>query len=255
MSNAAAAPENSFIANASFTRAPLNSRVPPVSPHRLAGKRKEKPRSSSAAALGAHSQAQARKPSQVRASDRYGDEEDEEDEVPDSGSVIEEEEVDEETRVKQDKLRRRQLGLEKEPLEGLSAELQEALISEDLLYVLTVSSGARSRLGSRRDADPFGDLRRVSKVATSSSTRPTHRRMTMNVCKARNSSSTRSSVRARARALLCRDTTPLRCLRRPSSFAQIPVSLVSSSASSLSRPITRRSRLSSRSTRCSNMAR
>jgi hypothetical protein len=34
-------PENSFIANASFTRAPLNSRVPPVSPHRLAGKRKD----------------------------------------------------------------------------------------------------------------------------------------------------------------------------------------------------------------------
>ena len=62
--------------------------------------------------------------------------------MPDSGSVIEEEEVDEETRIKQDKLRRRQLGLEKEPLEGLSAELQEALISEDLLYVLTVSSAS-----------------------------------------------------------------------------------------------------------------
>ncbi|KWU44520.1 hypothetical protein RHOSPDRAFT_17761, partial [Rhodotorula sp. JG-1b] len=63
------APENSFISDASFTRAPLNSRVPP------------------------------------------------------------------------DKLRRRQLGLEKEPLEGLSAELQEALISEDLLYVLTGIEG------------------------------------------------------------------------------------------------------------------
>ena len=206
MNAAAAPPENSFIADASFTRAPLNSRVPPVSPHRLAGKRKEKARSSAAAAHAPHPQAQARRSSQARAGDRYGDEEDEEDDVPDSGSVIEEEEVDEETRVKQDKLRRRQLGLEKEPLEGLSAELQEALISEDLLYVLTVSSGARSRLGSRRDADPVGDLRRASRVVTSSSTRPTRRRMTMNACKALNSSSTRNSVRARG--TLCRDFTP-----------------------------------------------
>lgn len=78
--------------------------------------------------------------------------------MPDSGSVIEEEEVDEETRVKQDKLRRRQLGLEKEPLEDLSAELQEALISEDLLYVLTVSAARLSTsIGNVSRIDAAGD--------------------------------------------------------------------------------------------------
>ncbi|GAA5873861.1 hypothetical protein JCM3774_000705 [Rhodotorula dairenensis] len=135
---AAAAPENSFIADASFTRAPLNSRVPPVSPHRLAGKGKGKPRSSESAARTA--KAASGRPSRRLSRDEYPDEE-EEDDVPDSGSVIEDEPIDEETRVRREKLRRRQLGLEKEPLDGLNAELQEALISEDLLYVLTGIEG------------------------------------------------------------------------------------------------------------------
>ncbi|GAA5992231.1 hypothetical protein JCM10908_001830 [Rhodotorula pacifica] len=137
--HAAAAPENSFIADSSFTRAPLNSRVPPISPHRLAGKRTEKPRSSSAPTASGSS-----RPSRaVRSNERYTADaaEEEDDEVPDSGSVIEEEEVDEETRLKRDRLRRKELGLEKEPLEGLNAELQEALISEDLLFVLTGIEG------------------------------------------------------------------------------------------------------------------
>jgi len=54
--------------------------------------------------------------------------------------LIEEEEEDEQTRLKRDRARRREKGLDKEVLSGLGAELQEALMVEDLLFVLMVRS-------------------------------------------------------------------------------------------------------------------
>ncbi|GAA6060329.1 hypothetical protein JCM10212_000426 [Sporobolomyces blumeae] len=62
----------------------------------------------------------------------YADERD----VSDSGSVIEEPVEDEAEKRRRENARRKAGGLEKEPLRGLSAELQEALIAEDLLFVL-----------------------------------------------------------------------------------------------------------------------
>ncbi|GAA5900890.1 gamma-tubulin-complex subunit SPC97 [Sporobolomyces salmoneus] len=112
------APEGSFIAEISFARAPLNTRLPPVSPHRAAVKARRKSRPS--------------KEEEERPPRRKDDEED----ISDSGSVIEGEEEDEETKQRRERARRKAKGLEKEPLEGLSAELQEALIVEDLLFVL-----------------------------------------------------------------------------------------------------------------------
>lgn len=53
----------------------------------------------------------------------------------DEDSLDEEEEEDEQVV----KARRKREGLDHEPLTGLSAELQEALIVEDLLFVLMVS--------------------------------------------------------------------------------------------------------------------
>lgn len=148
--DAAPAPENSFIADSSFTRAPLNSRVPPVSPHRFAGKSRTSAASTATTQSDRVRRPRAAAPSQPRpeAAD------DEEDDVPDSGSVVEEEEVDEATRREREKEHRRRLGLEKEPLAGLNAELQEALISEDLLFVLTVSFGTRSRCRIPSRSDP-----------------------------------------------------------------------------------------------------
>ncbi|BGP57721.1 hypothetical protein JCM8202_002374 [Rhodotorula sphaerocarpa] len=133
---AAPAPENSFIADSSFTRAPLNSRVPPVSPHRFAGKSR-----TSAASTATTQSDRVRRPRAAPSQPRPEAADDDEDDVPDSGSVVEEEEVDEATRREREKERRRRLGLEKEPLAGLNAELQEALISEDLLFVLTGIEG------------------------------------------------------------------------------------------------------------------
>jgi len=52
--------------------------------------------------------------------------------------VIEEQDEDEDTKQRREKMRRKAKGLEKEPLESLSAELQEALMVEDLLFVLMV---------------------------------------------------------------------------------------------------------------------
>lgn len=97
------APSGSFIAEASFSRAPLNSRLPPISPHRV-------------------TIAAARAADQSRDEDgelTYAEEDSEEEEVRET-----------ETRVGE--------GLEKEELGGLAAELQEALVVEDLLFVLMV---------------------------------------------------------------------------------------------------------------------
>ncbi|GAA5870431.1 hypothetical protein JCM8547_004030 [Rhodosporidiobolus lusitaniae] len=116
------APEGSFIAETSFSRAPLNSRLPHVSPHRVQGK----PSSSSSRS----------KPSSSSRPSATRDHEEDDDDISDSGSLIEDEEVDEATRVRREKQRRREQGLDKEPLAGLSAELQEALMVEDLLFVL-----------------------------------------------------------------------------------------------------------------------
>ncbi|BGP19394.1 hypothetical protein JCM10213_000631 [Rhodosporidiobolus nylandii] len=106
------APEGSFIAETSFSRAPLNSRLPHVSPHRASAAPARKGASSGPPPFEA------------------------DDDLSDSGSLIEEEEEDEATRARKEKARRREKGLDKEPLAGLSAELQEALIVEDLLFVL-----------------------------------------------------------------------------------------------------------------------
>ncbi|GAA6013257.1 hypothetical protein JCM10207_000834 [Rhodosporidiobolus poonsookiae] len=105
------APEGSFIAETSFSRAPLNTRLPHVSPHRVTA--------SSARGGGRKQPALA-----------------EDDDISDSGSLIEDEEEDEAVREKREKARRSEKGLDKEPLGGLSAELQEALMVEDLLFVL-----------------------------------------------------------------------------------------------------------------------
>ncbi|BGP02852.1 Spindle pole body component SPC97 [Rhodotorula toruloides] len=117
-----AAPEGSFIAETSFSRAPVNSRLPHISPHRVAAQPARKRAST------------AQQPASRRNGAAIDD--DEEDDVSDSGSVIEEDEEDEETKLRKEKARRKQLGLDKEPLDGLSAELQEALLTEDLLFVL-----------------------------------------------------------------------------------------------------------------------
>jgi len=120
------APEGSFIAETSFSRAPVNSRLPHLSPHRVAGQ-----------------------PAQGARSRRTQDARDDPDDISDSGSTIEDAEEDEATRVQKEKLRRRNLGLDKEPLEGLSAELQEALMTEDLLSVLMVRAWSSNRRDSR----------------------------------------------------------------------------------------------------------
>lgn len=114
----AAAPEGSFIVNdTSFSRAPLSSRLPHISPHRLTSTAPHSSRRSRPFATPAQ-----------------------ENDISDSGSLIEEEEEDEQTRLKRDRARRREKGLDKEVLSGLGAELQEALMVEDLLFVLMVRS-------------------------------------------------------------------------------------------------------------------
>jgi gamma-tubulin complex component 2 len=112
------APEGSFIADdTSFSRAPLSSRLPHISPHRL-----------TTTSHPSHS----RRP--AHAAGAGAGEED----ISDSGSLIDEEEEDEQMREKRDRARRREKGLDKELLSGLGAELQEALMVEDLLFVLMV---------------------------------------------------------------------------------------------------------------------
>lgn len=59
--------------------------------------------------------------------------------MSDSGSVLVEQAEDEETKHRRERARRKAKGLEKEPLAGLSANLQEALVVEDLLFVLMAS--------------------------------------------------------------------------------------------------------------------
>ncbi|BGP27069.1 spindle pole body component ALP4 [Rhodotorula toruloides] len=117
-----AAPEGSFIAETSFTRAPVNSRLPHISPRRVAAQPARKRGSAPEQAAGRRN--------------RPAIDDVEDEDVSDSGSVIEEEEEDEQTKLRKERARRKQLGLDKEPLDGLSAELQEALLTEDLLFVL-----------------------------------------------------------------------------------------------------------------------
>ncbi|GAA5942930.1 gamma-tubulin-complex subunit SPC97 [Sporobolomyces koalae] len=112
------APEGSFIADTSFARAPLNSRLPLASPHRAAIRRSAARKSNSATATSGQTRTHA------------------EDDTSDSGSVIEDVPEDEEITAQRERARRKARGLEKEPLAGLSADLQEALIVEDLLFVL-----------------------------------------------------------------------------------------------------------------------
>lgn len=110
------APAGAFVAETSFSRAPLNSRLPPISPHRAV-----------IAPTSARPHKESRPPRDGEEDDEGGLESDED------GSF--EEEDDEEVLA----TRRKREGLDKEPLAGLSAELQEALIVEDLLFVLMVS--------------------------------------------------------------------------------------------------------------------
>ncbi|GAA5948251.1 hypothetical protein JCM3765_001335 [Sporobolomyces pararoseus] len=117
------APEGSFIAETSFARAPLNTRLPLVSPHRAAAKSRKSHSSKG------EGEREAPRRSNGATSNVDPD-------ISDSGSVIEEQEEDEETKQRRETVRRKAKGLEKEPLEGLSTELQEALIVEDLLFVL-----------------------------------------------------------------------------------------------------------------------
>lgn len=120
------APSGSFISEASFSRAPLNSRLPPISPHRV----------TIAATAG---------PSRARQSDiREENGHEEEDEL--TYADTDEEEVEmgagagggTRARERRERRSRKSEGLEKEPLAGLASELQEALIVEDLLFVLMV---------------------------------------------------------------------------------------------------------------------
>ncbi|GAA5921053.1 hypothetical protein JCM3775_004070 [Rhodotorula graminis] len=119
------APEGSFIAEASFSRAPVNSRLPHISPHRVASQP-----TTSSTVTGASRR--SRKPS----SNPHGVDSDS---ISDSGSTVAsgaDADEDPAARTQRDHARRRSLGLDKEPLDGLNAELQEALVTEDLLSVL-----------------------------------------------------------------------------------------------------------------------
>ena len=71
--------------------------------------------------------------------DRDGDDSEEDEDLPsdEDGSI--EAEVDEAEVQAAERARRKREGLDKEPLSGLSSELQEALMVEDLLFVLMVS--------------------------------------------------------------------------------------------------------------------
>lgn len=161
------APEGSFVAETSFTRAPLNSRLPHVSPHRVAAE----PSTRNRAKQAAHAR-------------------DDSDDISDSGSAIVDEDEDPAVKLRKEKLRRKKMGLDKESLEGLSAELQEALVTEDLLYVLAVRTWLVCA-----SCTWLTVLRRVSRADTSSTIPPTRPRTTTSVCKAHILSSTLALVR------------------------------------------------------------
>ncbi|KAL8292598.1 hypothetical protein RQP46_001210 [Phenoliferia psychrophenolica] len=110
------APSGSFIAEGdSFSRAPLNSRLPPVSPHRVTIAAR-----TSSARLEAHRVVHEDQDGELTYTDReFSDEE--------------EEQIEESFR---EVVERKREGLDKESLEGLDPDLQEALVCEDLLFVL-----------------------------------------------------------------------------------------------------------------------
>lgn len=105
--------------------------------------------------------------------------------------MIEEQEEDEETIRRKERVRRKAKGLEKEPLEGLSTDLQEALIVEDLLFVLMVRFKIFTLLSVHERLTVFSHICRVSKVGTSSTTLLTHRKTISSECKVLSSSLTR----------------------------------------------------------------
>ncbi|SCV74426.1 BQ2448_8065 [Microbotryum intermedium] len=127
-------PSGSFVAETSFSRAPLNSRLPPMSPHRVAlASATRRTTSKTPAGAKRHSLTTARDTVDSRAPSQaaYSDE-DSPDEDSEGGDEFE----------LADELETRQReGLDPEPLQGLSPELQEALIVEDLFFVLTGIEG------------------------------------------------------------------------------------------------------------------
>ncbi|SGZ23670.1 BQ5605_C023g09618 [Microbotryum silenes-dioicae] len=135
-------PSGSFVAETSFSRAPLNSRLPPMSPHRVALASASRRKSSKTTTTGAkrHSSTAARETIESNAPPATADYSDEDSLNEDSEGLDEFEPADElETRQRE--------GLDPEPLQGLSPELQEALIVEDLFFVLTVGPTRQDSLG------------------------------------------------------------------------------------------------------------
>lgn len=133
-------PEGSFLSEErSFSKAPLGSRLPPVSPHRV---------TSSSSATAAARRTLKGKGKRVQ---RVDDEDDEDEDdggggerilgggingvSDDDESSFDDDEDEDEERVE---TRLRPERVEKESLEGLGDDLQEALIVEDLLAVLMV---------------------------------------------------------------------------------------------------------------------
>lgn len=164
------APSGSFIAEgSSFSRAPLNSRLPPVSPHRV----------TIAANTSLTARRASKRPANVQ-DDDLGEDDDEDRDLTYADEDYSDQEVDEVEQSFREVEERKREGLDKEPLEGLGPDLQEALIVEDLLFVLMVS-WARSFGGRGLQADL--DARRASRASTSNTTRHIHPRTNLSGCK------------------------------------------------------------------------
>ena len=122
------APAGSFLAEASFVNAPLSSRLPPTSPRRTTLK------TTSTSSSSRHQQTDTEAVSNDRIARVFanGTAAIEEGVEEDSASEDEEEsvEVQKERRVRE--------GMDRESLKGLGTDIQEALIVEDLLFVLMV---------------------------------------------------------------------------------------------------------------------
>ncbi|KAM0748345.1 hypothetical protein T439DRAFT_328325 [Meredithblackwellia eburnea MCA 4105] len=130
------APPGSFVAeNSSFSRAPLNSRLPPISPHRVTIAKRT---NAHATAGPSGSRKTSSKSRQTDDSFEQVDENEllySSNESPGDEGDEDNEEAELERSIREVRERKRE-GLDKEPLEGLSGDLQEALIVEDLLFVL-----------------------------------------------------------------------------------------------------------------------
>ncbi|KAI5480700.1 spindle pole body component ALP4 [Pseudohyphozyma bogoriensis] len=115
------APPGSFIAETSFSHAPLSSRLPPTSPHRVVSASSRK------------SSASSRVPADKKAKGKQRVQSDEDDGL-DSFDSEREDEFEEEEQLVEEKGEVERP--DREELKGLPAELQEALLVEDLLFVL-----------------------------------------------------------------------------------------------------------------------